>query len=118
MSLKVSRYNHFFQADDGFELAYNALTNSFASVAEPENTLIKKILNDPNAFSFDSKEKEQLKDDLIKGGFLVEEEFDELAFLKMRNRIGRFTTDYFGLTIAPTLECNFNCEYCFEKPRQ
>lgn len=117
MSLNVSRYNHFFQADDGYILAYNALTNTFARVTEPESIIIKKILIDPKAFSFDTQEKKKLKDDLIKGGFLIDEEFDEIAFLKMRNRIGRFSTDNFGLTIAPTLECNFECEYCFERPR-
>lgn len=118
MGLKTSRYNHFFQADDGYVLAYNALTNSFARVTESKSNVIKKILIDPNAFSFDTKEKEKLKDDLFKGGFLIDEEIDEIAFLKMRNRIGRFSTDYFGLTIAPTLECNFKCEYCFERPRR
>lgn len=99
-------------------MAYNALTNSFARVTESKSNIIKKILIDPNSFLFDTEEKEKLKDDLIKGGFLIDDEIDEIAFLKMRNRIGRFTTDYFGLTIAPTLECNFKCEYCFEKPRQ
>jgi len=118
MELKVSRYNHFFKADDEYILAYNALSNSFARVKGEEYEIIKSILKDPNGFSFDSEEKNKLKDDLLSGSFLIGEELDEIEFLKMRNRVGRFSTDFFGLTVAPTLECNFKCEYCFEKVKR
>ena len=52
---------------------------------------------------------------LAKGGFLVEEKYDELAIIRNRLFSSRYSTDKLGLTIAPTLDCNFRCEYCYEK---
>lgn len=118
MGLKTCRYNHFFKAEDGYTLAYNALSNNFARVTEEKYNIIKEILKSPGNFCFDTKEKEQLREDLTKGSFLIDEDIEEIEFLKMRNRIGRFSTDYFGLTIAPTLECNFECTYCFEESKK
>jgi uncharacterized protein len=47
--------------------------------------------------------------------FVVFERFDELAFLKQRIREQRFLTRQIGLVIAPTMQCNFRCLYCFER---
>jgi uncharacterized protein len=113
MGLKPSRYNHFFEAEDGHVLAYNAFSNSFARVTPEKYKIIKEILENPNDYSYDTEEKEKLKSDLIKGGFLIDEVLDEIEILKMRNKIGRFSTEHLGLTIAPTLACNFRCIYCF-----
>ncbi len=115
--LKPSRYNFFFEADDGYILAYNALSNSLARVDQEKSTLIKKILKNPNKFSFNTDDKEKLKKDLLKGYFLIDEALDEVEILKMRNRIGRYSKEYLGLAIAPTLACNFRCSYCFEEKR-
>ncbi|MGD2091163.1 MAG: radical SAM protein [Candidatus Aminicenantes bacterium] len=114
MKLKTSQYNFFFEADDGYTLAYNALSNSLARVHREKFKLIKKILKAPNKFSFDTEDKEKLKKDLLKGYFLIDETLSELEILKMRNKIGRYSKEYLGLAIAPTLACNFDCTYCFE----
>lgn len=114
MKLKTSNYNFFFDAEDGYILAYNAFSNSFARVDREKFKLIEKILEAPGKFSFDSEEKEKLKKDLVKGYFLIDERLSELEILKMRNRIGRYSKEYIGLSIAPTLACNFHCTYCFE----
>ncbi len=112
--LKASNYNFFFEADDGNILAFNALSNSLARVTPVKFKQISQILEAPAQFSFDTEDKEKLKQDLLKGHFLIADALDEVEILKMRNRIGRYSKEYLGLAIAPTLACNFDCTYCFE----
>lgn len=114
MSIKASKYNFFINADDGYILAYNAFSNSLARVEPEKFELIRQILRAPAEFSFDTAEKKKLKKNLLKGYFLIDDRLDEIEILKMRNRIGRFSGEFLGLTIAPTLACNFKCTYCFE----
>ena len=54
-------------------------------------------------------------EDLYKGGFIVDNDFDELKELELRLLHGRFSSNSLGLTLAPTSDCNFRCIYCYEK---
>lgn len=117
-SYKPSVYNFFISTGDGRRLAFNSFSNSLAQVSEGKYKLISDILSNPCDLSFYTDEMKGLRDDLIKGSFLVEDDFDEIGYLKMRNKMGRFSGDYLGLTIAPTLACNFQCSYCFEEKNQ
>ncbi len=115
MSLKASRHNFFFDADDGYVLAYNAFSNSFARVSSEEFNLIKNLLDDPNNPLYSTETYERFRNDLKKGSFLIDEILDELEILKMRYKLGRFSQDFLGLTICPTLACDCRCSYCFEE---
>ncbi len=115
LRLTVSRYNFFFNADDGYVLAYNAFSNSFARVSSEEFNIIKNLIDDPNNPSYSTETYERFRNDLKKGSFLTDESLDELEILKMRYKLGRFSQDFLALTICPTLACNFKCSYCFEE---
>ena len=39
---------------------------------------------------------------------------DELERLEFYRNLAKYDMTNFGLTIAPTLDCNFRCKYCFE----
>ena len=62
---------------------------------------------------------ENLDDDLLKslkyGGFIIEDYVNELSQLREILLTSRYNSDTFSLTIAPTLDCNFRCSYCYEK---
>ncbi|MEW6455223.1 MAG: radical SAM protein [Acidobacteriota bacterium] len=118
MGLKPSRYNFFFDSEDGNKLAFNAYTTALALMSKEELEIAQEILKAPDNFRFNSKKKRELRDNLKKGGFLIEEEDDEFEALKVRNRTDRFSTSNFGLTIVPTLNCNFNCFYCYEEKKK
>lgn len=63
-------------------------------------------------------EKEDLVQELIKGGMLYEDEIDEIGLIKMNNLKSRYNTMGMSYTIAPTMECNFKCDYCFEEGKR
>lgn len=115
MKFKKSRYNHFIDLEDNTFLCYNALSNSLAVAAREDYNAIMSVLHNPNDDWGKDERMAKIKEDLFNGSFLQEEIFDEVAFLQMKNKIGRFGQSALSLTIAPTMACNFDCSYCFEK---
>jgi uncharacterized protein len=50
-------------------------------------------------------------------GFVIDDSLDEIGRLAKILQKQRENTDNLNLTIAPTLDCNFGCPYCFETTR-
>jgi len=109
---KVSRYTHLFYDDNFHRLLYNAKTNILARVPIE----IADIINCQNGDRLLSKllSHNGLKNKLIKGGFVVEQERDEIQETLNIIRAARNNSSWIGFTIAPTMDCNFSCPYCFE----
>lgn len=106
--MKESKYNFFYSIEDNKYLAYNTFTNGLAVIY---NDVKDKIAEK----KFDKINKNVLKE-LKKGGFIVSGDINELDLLKIRYRRNQYRQDYFALTIAPTINCNMACKYCFETP--
>jgi uncharacterized protein len=109
--MKESKYNFFYKLDNGSYLAFNALMTGLAVV--DENT-VEKITSHRDGTNPDFDEK-MLKE-LRRGGFLCEDDFDEYGVLKIRRYMQQYPNQALGLTIAPTLDCNLACRYCYEDP--
>jgi uncharacterized protein len=112
MGYKQSKYNFFFDAEDGTHLAFNAMSGGFARIKDENWEEIQRVLKNPNNCKIEKENR--LRQSLIKGRFLIEEDVNEIDILKVRNRLGRFNASTLMLTIAPTLACNFKCIYCYE----
>ena len=102
-----SRYNIPVPLKNGRRLVYNSLTQAMAiweaeDVAAYEMLLEHKPV-DPDRYA-----------DLAKGGFIVHEDVDELKALDEMYQRSRFNAQNVVLTIAPTMACNFVCDYCFQ----
>ncbi len=110
--MKASRYNFFydFYEDPEKLIAYNARTNSLALIEKENFNKYKNFID--NSVPIDD---EKLIEDLKKGQFLIEDDIDELDLLKYNMFNSRFDTRHLGMTIAPTMNCNFDCVYCYEK---
>lgn len=111
--MKPSRYNFIWPTDDpGKVMLFNSLATSLAEV---ENTYID-LLNLPR-FDYDSLpvDTKQFVDGLNQGGFVLDDEADELKILKFTYNINKYNRLGLALTIAPTLGCNFACTYCYEQ---
>jgi uncharacterized protein len=113
--MKSSRYNRLFQASDGTWLAFNGWTTALAEI-EPQNVdFLQALLADPDGTPCDTPEKRAMREALIDARFLVEDSEDEAATVKADWLRDRFRTNLLHLTIAPTLDCNFRCDYCYEE---
>lgn len=101
--MKQSIYNTNIQATSKSAVIYNALT---------DNSLIYKS-EGVDLADFSTLPK-SLYDKLVEGGFLVEDNVDEYKeFIDFALMI-EHDDSMFHLLINPTLNCNFNCWYCYE----
>lgn len=109
--MKQSKYNFFYKLDNGQFIAFNALKNGLAVVGED---IVNEVssLNDGKTPNLE----EAVLKELEKGGFIFRDDSDEYGLLLVRKNIQHYSTNSLGLTIAPTLNCNFNCAYCYENP--
>ena len=106
--MKVSKYNFIIPYDEKTSLVYNTLSNAFIKISNKNLCYLEK--NNSDVLKLENSVVQQL----YKGRFLIEEDFDELAFLQYKYDSQKYNKDVMTLTIAPTLNCNFNCHYCFE----
>jgi uncharacterized protein len=121
--MKSSKYNIFVDfPENRIRLAFNAFTLALVEFTFDEGIIVEKILDGPNIphkTNGKSTKFKEIKETLVKGGFLIDESMDEIEILKSKNRISRFAqNNHIGLTIAPTLSCNFRCIYCYEKHKK
>jgi len=111
MLIKESDYNILITEEQGALLA-NLITEALIKLDSEHVTLVHRILKEPNKPYF-GEEKSTLKV-LKNNGFLIDSDFDELAYLKLRFFVARYGNEALGLSILPTLRCNFRCVYCYE----
>ncbi|NUU96231.1 hypothetical protein XO10_08175 [Marinitoga sp. 1135] len=109
MSMRIGRYLTFFVIQNKI-YAYNALNNGLCELKnESYEILIKK--------DFKSLEKlyPEVFYELKKALYIVSEDFDEKNYVKLKNWEAKFLQNNLSLTIAPTLDCNFKCFYCYQQ---
>lgn len=121
---KSSHFNILFE-ENGFCLLFNTLRGTFLQL---EKNVHHKILFLGNSFLWNKKSHmscngelnklaQKIKQALIEGGMVVPYDWNELVYLKFQNCSHRFSNHTLNLAIAPTLNCNMRCAYCFEKRR-
>ena len=111
--MKESRYNFIFENKWGGEeeyIAYNSMSNALAIVNKTQYEMYQNFIQRKIEI-----EDDDFLNDLVKGHFLIDDDVDERENLKFKMYKSRFNTDFLGLTIAPTSDCNFRCTYCYEK---
>jgi len=90
---------------------FNTLTGNMFSVKKNDKMLIDDLLSDINN---KKNEYPNLFEVLLQKGFIVNGEWKELDVIRVRNKNGVFLDRNYHFFINPTLECNFNCWYCYE----
>lgn len=111
--MKKSIFNIFRKIKENIYIVFNS--NSLA-IAEADE-IFQKIYNNLdnlNLNKFSAEEKETFEQ-MHKLNFIVDDETDEmknLEYLRLK-KIADMKT--FNLAIFPTLGCNFDCYYCYEK---
>ncbi|MCS7197677.1 MAG: radical SAM protein [Candidatus Bipolaricaulota bacterium] len=112
MRYKASKYNYNAPLGENEYVWMNGVSGSAFKANREVHAQVQAILADPN--NCVSEQERPLHDQLVSLGFLVEENFDEIGFLKLRSRIARYGNEGLGLGIMLTLNCNFACPYCYQ----
>ncbi len=113
-TMKSSKYNFFVHYEpDNIHIGYNAVSGGLFTFTDTQFKEAVTILNNPGQFNSDTPDQKAVKDEMIKGRFLIDENTDELKILKFRNNVTRYNTHNPGMVIAPELSCNFSCPYCY-----
>lgn len=108
-SLVQSRFNTVVPLRQGRNLVYNSMSQATAVWDRAESEIFERIGRGEEVDPAQATVAE-----LLYGGFIVRSEFDELAAIRQRYEAFRGDPSRMVLTIAPTLMCNFGCDYCFQ----
>lgn len=106
--MKLSKYNRIQYIGED-TIIYNTITAGVLMLDKKYSEEFKK-LKELNDFS-----NEDLVNELKKAEMVIDDSIDEVKNVQLSNLINRFDISKLSLTIAPTLECNFACPYCYEE---
>lgn len=116
--MRYSISKHIFMVEDnsGYLRLYNSIqgSRSLLRVAPTKKKKVTEILEERNLEKWEKDPEFKI---MQRFGYVIEESFDEMAFSRIvRNDV----INYPGLmlTIMPTEECNFRCEYCYENHKK
>jgi len=116
-NLVLSKYTYLFVSQEQKHFVYCSRNNSFFAIehdmflqllrCKDDKTEIKNL--DEESISFLRERK-----------ILVESGEDELFLLECQYETDKraYSKHAIGLTVAPTLGCNFSCHYCFEENKR
>jgi uncharacterized protein len=111
--LSWSRYNKLFYSPRLGRFLYNALSNTLFELDETHYRFLEEVRD--GGRDFRRLNPEFLA--VLRQSYVVstsEEEQHRISANKYRRSTKNFDTTRLGLTICPTLKCNFRCPYCFE----
>lgn len=110
--MKESYYNFFHPLENGNVIIFNARNCALAEVNDEYMGLFDKIRNKINVFS--KREKEMINE-LVEVGFVIDDSVNEIENLKYQHYKEKYNREFMSVTIAPTMDCNLACKYCFEE---
>jgi uncharacterized protein len=109
MKARESRYNIWTERGSRM-FVYNGVSGGLLAMSKSDYDDLRAVLGGDDEARF----SEELLGKMLGGRMLVSEDFDELDFLATRYAFSRYNRQVFGLTLVPSLGCNFDCPYCFE----
>ena len=110
--MKPSIYNIFVPyVPDDIYIGYNCVSGGLYVFKHQQFKMVEEIFKGSKCKN--SQELDGVREKLIKGRFLIDDDWDEIKILKLRNNITRFNPNVLGMVISPTLFCDFDCTYCY-----
>lgn len=100
--MKKSKYN--IEVNDNGLLIFNTLSKELICL----NSEAEKMYAQGIFVNSEFTEK------LLKKNIIVDDDFDEFRYARFNHYKKIFSDDLLEITIIPTQNCNFRCQYCFE----
>lgn len=113
--MKSSKYNFTLELDDGAMLLYNCASGAIVKIPEKDYEKYFNHSDDILSEDVDCDIKRENIAGLKKGHFIVDDDFDELNYIKALHNKERYSPGIYQLGIVPSGKCNFACSYCFYK---
>jgi len=107
--MEASKYNYFTNYNERV-ICLNGISGKTFSLNKEEYAIFNEFLQETNK----QDDNKYFTEFLLKNRFLVDNHSCELDYLKEMNSKS-VESDYYTLVINPTMKCNFNCWYCYEK---
>ena len=107
---KKSFYNVEIDKKDNCTLIYNTHSGVFSEL----DTQSLAILNSIDKFETINAEDADTVELMNKAGFIVSKEIDEKGRVFVKRKLSQNNREILDLIIAPTMNCNMACPYCFE----
>jgi uncharacterized protein len=112
-SLVASRYVQTYDLGSGKVLLANLFWQTYLELSEDDASRWHSLADCGDVGSC----PEALRAQLAEQRMLIPANVDELKMMDGVYSQRRFTPEVLGLTIAPTIDCNFACPYCYEDKR-
>lgn len=109
----ISKYSKIFKRNKDYYL-YNSLSNYFCSINENLYDFLLKKKQSSETIERNEFLIPEMWDTFINKRIICENNFDDFIEFKSIIESQRRQDNQLMITIAPTLECNFECPYCFE----
>lgn len=116
--MKPSYYNTLVPERNGNgTVIFNARSSAIGLLDDAELALYRELESLPEGET-PGHEAAQLLESLKANGFAMATAEVEANYMRYQFEKYRYDDAVFELYIAPTMGCNFNCPYCFEKKRE
>ncbi len=114
--MKISRHTKLISKDNTFFI-YNSLTNYFGEINNELYLFLKKKQEDGTNV-IDTVENDELWSKLYEKRVITDNEEEDFFSFQSIIEQQRRLNNVLVITIAPTMDCNFSCPYCFENKKK
>jgi len=111
--VRHSAYNLVTELGDGSVLLTNLLSRAVLAADRSQLELLASLRGDVDIQSLNDDERSFVTA-LVENLFVLPDDFDELAHIRQMHQRERAGREVKNLVIAPTMQCNMSCHYCFE----
>ena len=112
--MKVSNYSFLFSTENYEFYIYNTLSNALIEIDNDTYNILLKARQNKSEVSEQMLDSD-LYNTLCQKKFITNNEQDDFLLYKsivLKQRADKY---HIHMTVAPTMDCCFNCHYCFEK---
>lgn len=101
--------------ENGRMVIFNGATGCLAEVLPENEEAVKTVVDTAPGLHLDTSFLDpELLQQLVAGGFILDDHINEREFLRQIMLAPRYAMDVSYICVVPTTRCNFSCPYCIQ----